>query len=359
MRAQGASVENGIFVIGDTAKPHDAALYAGNGSTIAGSLARVVPPPAPGTSLLAVASYDDGVVLHDATTLRELGTMGIAGHPTSVAFMPDGTLAAADTSGDSLSLIATQTWGVRRIGNVLLADEIVVDPQTGTVFASDRSVNGFGALTRVTPDGNVTRIVTGDTAEGLALDARRGIIYVGNVNDGTILAVNVRTMRPIRRITAVPRVFGIALSRDGNTLYAVANESVASQFDAAGYVAAFDLRRAGAPRVARSADLRFPLGIALDAASQRIFVTDEASERVYVLDARTLRRAHAPLETCSIPWDPYVDTAASRLLIPCAGSNRIDAFDTHTLRRLPGAPFATGGYPLGVSVWRPVPGAER
>lgn len=358
MRAQGASVEDGTFVIGKADAPFTAALYAGNGNAVAGSLVDVVPAPSPGTALVAVASYDDGVVLHDADTLHELGTMGIAGHPTSVAFEPDGTLAAADTSGDTLSLISTQNWGVKRIGDVWLADEVLVDPQTGNIFASDRSVDGAGALTRIAPNGKVAHIVTGDTAEGLALDDRRGIVYVGNVNDGTVLAVNARTMRPIRRIATVPRVFGIALSPDGDTLYAVANQSASSQFHAAGYVAAFDLRKSGAPRIARSADLQFPIGVALDQAAHRLFVTDEAGNRVYVLDARTLRAAHAPLATCSIPWNPDLDVDG-RLLIPCAGSNRIDVFDARTLRRVAGAPFATGGYPLGISVWRPAPRSER
>ncbi len=360
MRAQGASIENGDFVIGSATQPFTAALYAGNGSVIAGSTVNVVPAPPPGEPLVAVASYDDGVVLHDADTMRELGTIAIGGHPTSVAFEPGGTLAAADTSGDALSLISTQTWGVKRINNVPLADEVIVDVYFDgyAVFASDRSVDGMGALTRITGDGAVKRIVTGDTAEGLALDARRGIVYVGNVNDGTVLAVDARTMQPIRRIATVPRVFGIAVSRDGSTLYAVANQSVQSQFNAAGYVAAFDLRKSGAPRIAHSANLEFPIGVALDQASNRLFVTDEAGNRVYVLDARTLKPAHAPLATCSIPWNPDVDVTG-QLLIPCAGSNQIDAFDTRTLRRVVGAPFATGGYPLGISVWRPVPRGER
>lgn len=357
MRAQGASVRDGAFVVGKVSAPTTAALYAGNAGAVAGALVRVVPPPARGTALVAVASYDDGVVLHDAQTMRELGTMGIAGHPTSVAFDPNGTIAAADTSGDTLSLIDTQHWGVRRIDGIALADEVAVDPQTGSIFASDRSVNGMGALTRVAADGAVTTIVTGDTAEGLALDARRGIAYVGNVNDGTVLAVDVRTMKPIRRIKAVPRVFGIAVSQDGGTLYAVSNQSAQSQFQAAGYVAAFDLRERGAPRIARSAALTFPIGVALDESDGRLFVTDEAADRVYVLDARTLRAAHAALTTCKIPWNPYLD--GRRLLVPCAGSDRIDAFDARTLRRIVGAPYPTGGYPLGVSVWRPVPHGER
>jgi DNA-binding beta-propeller fold protein YncE len=186
----------------------------------------------------------------------------------------------------------------------------------------------------------------------LALDQHRGIIYVGNVNDGTVLAVDMQTMRPIRRIPAVPRVFGIALSGAGNTLFAVANQSAGSQFQAAGFVAAIDLRGSRSRIVARSRNLRFPLGVAYDPQRDRVFVTDEERNLVYVLDARTLRDAAPPLPTCNTPWKPYYDAPSQRLFIPCARANKIDVFDARSLRRVRNAPFATGGYPLAVSVWR-------
>jgi hypothetical protein len=80
---------------------------------------------------------------------------------------------------------------------------------------------------------------------------------------------------------------------------------------------------------------------------------------VDVLDARTLRRSHAPLHTCTTPWKPALDAQTQRLYIPCAGANAVDVFDTTTLRRIRGAPFRTGSYPLAVALWHPSERALR
>jgi DNA-binding beta-propeller fold protein YncE len=109
-----------------------------------------------------------------------------------------------------------------------------MDETTHAVFVTDRDWNGTGALTRVGLDSSVTRVSTGETAEGLAVDERRQIIYVANTNDGTIAFVDARSMRVIRRYPAVARVFSLALSPDGTRLYAISNEAMDSPFGKAG-----------------------------------------------------------------------------------------------------------------------------
>jgi DNA-binding beta-propeller fold protein YncE len=154
------------------------------------------------------------------------------------------------------------------------------------------------------------------------------------------------------RFHAVSRVFSLALSPDGARLYAVSNQSTASPFAAAGSVVTIALR----PKphaIARSADLAFPVGIALDAAHGRLYVTDEELDAVHVLDAKTLRALRPPLDTCRTPWKPLLDPVDDRLYVPCARADLVDAFDARDLQRVKGAPFATGGYPLAVSVWHP------
>jgi sugar lactone lactonase YvrE len=348
---------DGTFLTSDVRAREHAYLIAGDTNAIAVSRITIVPAPASRAPLLAVAAYDDGIVLHDPRTFARIATLATGGAPADVAFEPSGAIASADTDGDSLTIATRSPWTVNAIANVPVGDEVVTDPGGAGTFVSDRSVDGAGALTRVSPDGSVTRIVTGDTAEGLAIDDARGLIYVANVNDGTVLAVNMRSMRAVRRIRAVPRVFGIVLSHDGRTLYAVANQSATSPFHTPGYVAAINV--ASGRTIARSRPLSFPLDAALDATSGRLFVTDEGSNLVYVLNSGTLRDARAPLATCRTPWKPYVDFATQRLFVPCARSNEIDVFDTSTYRRVRGAPFATGGYPLAVSVWRPGSRVER
>jgi len=98
--------------------------------------------------------------------------------------------------------IAAHRWGPWR--------NVARDESQHAVFISNRDINGKGALTRIL-DGKTDRVITGVTAEGLALDEARHRIFVGNVNDGTVLELDSRTLQSIRRIPAVTRTFGIAL----------------------------------------------------------------------------------------------------------------------------------------------------
>lgn len=346
------SIENGSYLVPDVAAATTATVIAANGAGVGVADVRIVPAPAADRALIAVATYDGGIVLHDPVTFASLGTLATGGAPSDVAFAADGTIAATDTAGGTVTRVARAPWQVSRVADVPFGNEIVADAAAGAFFVSNRDVGGSGALTRIGVDGSVARTVTGATAEGLAIDETRGIVYVGNVNDGTVLAVDTATMRPVRRIPAVPRVFGIALSSDGATLYAVANQSLQAHMLAkAGYVASIAL--GPAPKIVhRSATIPFPLGIALDAVDRRVFVTDESADDIDVLDSATLRATHAPLSTCRTPWKPTFDAASGRLYVPCARANQVDVFDGRTLRRVAGAPFATGGYPLAVALWR-------
>ena len=305
-------------------------------------------PPDPTRPFVAVASYDDGIVLHDAIApFRAQATLGIGGAPGDVAIDAGGRLASAATDGASAMIATLDPWSVRQFADVPFCDELAFDASTGALFVTNRDVDGAGALTRIDRDGTVLHRRLGLTAEGLAIDPARGRVYVANVNDGTVSVVDAKSMVELRRMHVVDRVFSLALSGDGSRLYAVSNQSVQSPFGAAGSVVSVDV--ADGRIVARSAKLAFPVGIAADVQRDRLYVTDEDTDSVDILDARTLRAVHAPLRTCSTPWKPTLDRGL--LWIPCARSDQIDVIDTATLKRVTGAPFATGGYPLAVAIW--------
>jgi len=344
-------IDGGMLHIFDDASAGDAFVVAGNTVGLAARTLHVAVPPNGKRTLLAVASYDDGIALHDAVSFAPLGLFGTGGAPTDVAIDPRNRIVATDTQGSTLSLAGIAPWAPSRVDGVPLGDELAIDSATGAIFVTNRDVDGSGALTRVASDGTVTRVATGLTAEGLAVDARRGVVYVANVNDGTVAVVDAVTMRVVRRFPAVSRVFSLALSADGTRLFAVSNQSTGSPFAAPGCVVAIALDAAVPHVVARSAKLTFPIGIALDPSTAKLFVTDEEDDSIYVLDAHTLRPRGAPLPTCRTPWKPTID--AQRLYVACARADAIDAYDLHSLRRVPGAPFATAGYPLAVAVWHP------
>lgn len=342
------SIDSGQFIAPLVTSPTTSTLIAATQGAVAYSTLRIVPPPLANRPLIAVAAYENGVALHDPKTFALLGYAPIGGPPGDVAFARDGTMYAPDTDGESLARIVRKPWQMLAIQGVLVGNEVAVDDRTGNVFVSNRDLNGAGAVTRIAPDGSVARVDTGITAEGLAVDSARGMVYVGNVNDNSVAQVDERSMRVVRKIRAVERTFGIAFDAKLRRLFVVSNSSPSMQ-GGAGYLAALDLRRPGAPIIMKNRAMKFPLGVALDAQHGRVFVTDESTDQVYVVDERTLRTLRSPLQTCRTPWRPRV--FGDRLYVPCTRSNSVDVFELSTLQRAPGAPFVTGGFPLSVALW--------
>ncbi len=340
-------IDRGTFIAPSVDRPEWTTIVGASTTAVAYTAIRTVPPPSRSAHIIAVATYRGGIALHDERTFAPLGNIAIDGPPADVAFLPDGSIATADTDGDVLTRIGRSPWSVQHISNVPNGNEIAAD-SAGNVFVTNRDFHGQGALTRVSPDGSIARALTGLTAEGIALNPGTHVAYVGNVNDDTIAVVDTQSMRVLQKIPAPERPFGIALDEPEHRLFVVSNVSP-SMSTRGGYVAAIGLEAAAPRIVARSSKLRFPLGVAFDQRLRRVFVTDEASDVVYVLHSNTLRAAHPPLQTCSTPWRPRV--VADRLYVPCAREDRVDVFSLATLKRVPGAPFPTGGYPLSVAVW--------
>jgi len=342
------SVTGTTFTAPQVTAPTQVTLVAAAAGAVAVRTLQIVPPPAPRRRLIAVASYQCGIALHDSQTFAFLGCVAIGGAPGDVAFTNDGSLVAPQTDGQTLTRITRSPWKLTSLAGVVYGNEVAIDRRTQNIFVSNRDVGGKGAVTRVTPLGTLSRVITGETAEGLALDAAHQLLYVGNVNDQTIAEIDARTMQLLGKLQSVPRTFGLAVDVRAHRLYAVANAS-RSMIAGGGYVAAIDVASNTQRVIARSGRLVFPLGIALDARTKRLFVTDEAANVVYVLDSQTLRMLRAPLRSCETPWKPRI--AGGRLFIPCSGSAQVDAFDLSTLKRVRGAPFRTGGNPLAVDAW--------
>jgi len=349
----GRILAGGMYEAPQRSLGESAMVVAGNAAGLAATHLRIGVPPPPDRKLLIVASYDEGLVFHDARDFSVLGVLGTGGAPSDAAVGDDGTIAATDTEGSALTVATLAPWSVAHVEGVDLGDEVAIDRSTRAIFVTNRDLNGSGALTRVSTSGDVTHVLTGVTAEGLAIDERRQIVYVANANDGTVTEVDARSMRVLRHFHAVDRIFSLALSSDGTRLFGISNQSAGSFFGAPGAAVAIELRSATPHIVARSSDLAFPLGVVLDSATKSLFVTDESLARIDVLDARTLRAKHSPLRTCATPWKPSLDPTSERLYVPCAGNDAVDAFDTRSLRRVAHAPFSTGSYPLSVAIWQP------
>lgn len=342
------AIENGVYQTPTLTEPAHATLIAATPFDVALRELQIVPPPPPGQNVIAVASYASGIALHRASDFALIGIIATDGPPGDVAMSSAGDIFAPLTDATTMIAVSRSPWTVAPVANVPLGNEVVVDNTTGAIFVSNRDIGGKGGLTRVL-GGKVQRIDTGITAEGLALDERAGRIYVGNVNDGTILEVDTKSFLPVRRIKSVDRTFGLALGSGGHTLFVVSNQN-SQMRRGGGYIARIDLRPPAGRITAHSPNIPFPLGIAYDPKTSRVFATDEDTGKIYVFDAATLAQRHRPIASCSLPWRPRIDATRRRLYVPCARANEIAVYNLDTLRPLAGSPFATGNYPLGVAI---------
>ncbi|MFN2529476.1 MAG: YncE family protein [Candidatus Baltobacteraceae bacterium] len=342
------SIEDGLYQTPMLTTAAQATLIAATPFDVALRELQIVPPPAPKQEVIAVASYASGIALHRESDFALIGIIATDGPPGDVAMSSAGNIFAPLTDATTMIAVSRSPWTVAAVANVPVGNEIVVDNTTGAIFVSNRDIGGRGGLTRVLGE-KVQRIDTGITAEGLALNEHAGRIYVGNVNDGTILEVDTRSFLPVRRIKSVERTFGLALDSGGHTLFVVSNQNQQMR-RGGGYIARIDLRPAAGRITARSPNIPFPVGVAYDPKASRVFATDENSGKIYVLDAVTLKQRHRPITSCALPWRPRIDARRRRLYVPCARANEIAVYNLDTLRAVPGSPFATGNYPLGVAI---------
>lgn len=342
------AIQNGIYQTPELTRPSRATLIAATPFDVALRELQIVPPPAAGQDVIAVATYGSGIALHRRSDFALIGIIATDSPPGDVAISSAGSIYAPLTDATTMLAIARSPWKVSPVAGVPLGNEVVVDNSSGAIFVSNRDIGGKGGLTRILGS-HVQRIDTGITAEGLALDERAHRVYVGNVNDGTVLEVDTRTFLPLRRIKSVQRTFGLALDESGRNLFAVSNQNPQMR-RGGGFVARIDLSGMAGRIAARSPNIPFPVGVAYDAKTSRVFATDEDNGTVYVLDAVTLAQRHRPLAACGLPWRPRVDAVARRLYVPCARANKVAVFDLQSLRQIRGSPFATGNYPLGVAI---------
>ena len=209
-----------VAVAGGTiyAAAQDGAVYRVEGS----SLIRVTPPldasavAVDAAGNLYVAIYvgfvkkitPDGAV----TTIVGDGTEGYSGdggpataakilHPHAVAIGRDGALYVADTENRRIRRIDLQTGMITTFGgNVGITVSLAVGPD-GSIYSADVVRDGVaGGVTRTTPTGVTTRVVSSPLVNGVAV-AQDGTVYVNEWEAKRILRLNSTTGRlePVAR----------------------------------------------------------------------------------------------------------------------------------------------------------------
>jgi len=94
------TIERGQLHVPQTLDDESATVIASGARAIAMHRFAFAPPPRADKTFIAVAAYDNGVVIHDgAPPFSARAVLGIGGAPADVAIDSDGRLAAGDTRG--------------------------------------------------------------------------------------------------------------------------------------------------------------------------------------------------------------------------------------------------------------------
>ncbi len=196
-----------------------AEVAGGIGTVNAGGLAIAPKPNAKGQHIAVVPLIKDNkLAVIDIKTGQTLGHVSTGIAPFGAVINETGTIAYVSNWGGALP----EKWDkTAPTGLAADADRVVIDA---------RGIASNGAVTKINLETMKAEygILTGLHPTGMAWDVEQNRLYVANSNGDSITVVNTQLDRPTRTFRIQPfvkEVAGIApdalaLSKDGNTLYA-------------------------------------------------------------------------------------------------------------------------------------------
>lgn len=213
---------------------------------------------------------------------------------------------------------------------VVLAGTVCGPVRGQTVYAVSQE---GGTLTPVAPSGAAIPLGKGPAQVAAGPDGR---LYLAHPDTRTISVVEGRSGRVVARLPFAGQPFGLAVARDGRSLFVGdwSGHRVVRVSSATGAVE-------GSVAVGRD-----PAGLVLDRAG-RLYVADRESHQVSVVDTATLERV-GTVPVGEAPFALALNPAGDRLYVACVRSGDLHAIDTATLVVVGRA--VLGGMPYGVAV---------
>lgn len=337
----------------------DVVADAGHGLTDASSIATVRPPPASKDHVLTTCYQDGTVNVFDASGGALAGGFSVGQHAAGILVDPSGHRAifAADDRLFAVDLRAMRWQASAPVVGARLSE--VAALAFGYIAATDNlglpSTKGV-RIFRINSAGVpllVSSAPAGDTPEGIAALGGGTTFFVSAINSNVVTRFSIDRSGIVRRTGGVPtgtRPFGIAVDERHHLLFVADNDTPRlSGTRANPGLERFDLRsmRRVGDVISMGSKSALPLGVAVDANTSRLFVTNEGLANVAVFSIPSMRRI-ATLRTGLTPWLPYLDQLAHRLYVPNARDDTVSIFDTRTLReRSP--QLQTCDYPTAVT----------
>jgi len=338
----------------------DVVADAGHGVTDAVSV-RTVPPPPIDQSHLLVSCYEDGTVnVYDTRDQALAGAFSVGAHAAGIVM--DARAPRAVFAGDeqvfAVDLHSMRWQSSAPIGGIRLSE---VAPLAYGYFAATDNL-GVPAtagvrIFRINSLGvpiAVSKVGAGDTPEGIAATGDGRTFFVTAINSNAVMRFAIDRSGIARRTgqaTTANRPFGVAVD-EAHDLLVVPDNDTPTLNGARANPGVERFRLSTLQRLGQiihtGSTTALPLGVAIDPAASRLFVTDEGLADVAVFSLPALERV-ATLRTGLTPWLPHVDRQAHRLYVPAARADAVSVYDTRSLRVIGQIP-QTCAYPTSVTV---------
>jgi sugar lactone lactonase YvrE len=343
-----------------SAGPRTIEIVATSGGRAASASVTVTAPPPLTASLAVVSCYDDGEVdVRDASGFSSFGTASAGDRSAGVAVDAARHLAlvASGARLESLDLSTGAFIDSAEVAGARFSEVALLGGGFAAATDNDASAGSPGIRFFRVAAGSAPRpmgsAIAGDTPEGIAVTRDGRTLYVSNVNSNSVMRFAFDGRGDARQSGAAAtghRPFGIALDEAHHLLFVADNDTpTISGASSRPGLEVFSLP--AMRRIARittgSADA-LPLGVVVDAAANRAFVTNEGDGTVVAYSIVPLREV-ARASAGRTPWMPAIDLTRRRLYVPSALGDSFSVFDERSLKPLAQG-VSTCGYPTSIAI---------
>jgi sugar lactone lactonase YvrE len=358
----GSIDSSGTYRAPRTAGGNALVVASANGSATATSLS-IVSAPARDSRLAIVSCYDGGAI--DVRDAADLSSFGSASTPAAsagiaadarrrVAYVGSGDRLAAFDATTATMTMSAEVAGARFSEVALLAD--------GYVAATDNNAQHGGPGVRIfhtTGDGTPAlrgSALAGETPEGIAVSRDGMTFYVTNVNGNSVMRFRfdgAGSAELTGTAATGHRPFGVAVDDRAGRLFVADNDtptvSGTSSLPGLEVFALPQMRRIA--RLTTGTANALPLGVAVDAPANRLFVTNEGDGTMIGYSIEPLRRL-ATLQAGRTPWIPAIDSDRGLIFVPSAMGDSFSVFDERSMRAVARS-VPTCGYPTSIAIMQP------
>jgi YVTN family beta-propeller protein len=241
----------------------------------------------------------------------------------------------------------------------------VIDVATGVLQTKLASGNDPECIDS-SPDGRVLAVANEDSAQVRLIEAESGralavvpvglepegvrfspdgrFVYVTSEASDRIDVIDVSAQRAIATIATHKRPRSVLFSPDGTRAYVTCEfEARVDVIDASQHRALTSVEIVGTPKA-------LPMGLALDAAEHRLYVSLGRAGEVAVIDTRSLRLMQRIAGVGQRPWGIALTPDGSKLYTANGPSGDVSVIDTRSLQVI--RRIAVGQLPWGVSLVR-------